>query len=186
MFLVIPAGIWLAWAITAKWAPEAAGHGVPQILASLTLDRGRIPLRVPLLKTIATALTIGVGGSAGREGSIAQIGAGIGSFIGRVTKLDETETRALVAAGAGAGIAATRHKRQGVLPQEDRRRQELQGSDPGVETTHLRRRLPATHRRHQQPVEEGVREDNQERLASSTRPAQILYSWLFGSVTPEP
>lgn len=107
LFLVIPAGIWLAWAITAKWAPEAAGHGVPQILASLTLDRGRIPLRVPLLKTIATALTIGVGGSAGREGSIAQIGAGIGSFIGKVTKLEETETRALVAAGAGAGIAAT-------------------------------------------------------------------------------
>ncbi|MEE8458198.1 MAG: chloride channel protein, partial [Acidimicrobiia bacterium] len=107
LFLVLPAGIWLAWAITAKWAPEAAGHGVPQILASLTLDRGRIPLRVPLLKTIATALTIGVGGSAGREGSIAQIGAGIGSFIGKVTKLEETETRALVAAGAGAGIAAT-------------------------------------------------------------------------------
>lgn len=107
LFLVIPAGIWLAWAITAKWAPEVAGHGVPQILASLTLHRGRIPLRVPLLKTIATALTIGVGGSAGREGSIAQIGAGIGSFIGRVTRLEETEIRALVAAGAGAGIAAT-------------------------------------------------------------------------------
>ena len=107
LFVVIPAGIWLAWAITAKWAPEAAGHGVPQILASLTLDRGRIPLRVPFLKTIATALTIGVGGSAGREGSIAQIGAGIGSFVGKVTKLEETEVRALVAAGAGAGIAAT-------------------------------------------------------------------------------
>ncbi len=107
LFLVIPAGIWLAWAITTKWAPEAAGHGVPQILASLTLHRGQIPLRVPVLKTIATALTIGVGGSAGREGSIAQIGAGIGSFIGKVTKLEETEVRALVAAGAGAGIAAT-------------------------------------------------------------------------------
>jgi len=107
LFLVIPAGIWLAWAITAKWAPEAAGHGVPQILASLTLHRGQIPLKVPVLKTIATALTIGVGGSAGREGSIAQIGAGIGSFIGKVTKLEETEVRALVAAGAGAGIAAT-------------------------------------------------------------------------------
>jgi CIC family chloride channel protein len=107
LFLVIPAGIWLAWAITAKWAPEAAGHGVPQILASLTLHRGRIPLRVPVIKTVATALTIGVGGSAGREGSIAQIGAGIGSFIGKVTKLEETEIRALVAAGAGAGIAAT-------------------------------------------------------------------------------
>ena len=107
LFLVIPAGIWLAWLIAAKWAPEASGHGVPQILAALTLEGGRIPLRVPIVKTVATALTIGVGGSAGREGSIAQIGAGIGSFISKVTKLDESETRALVAAGAGAGIAAT-------------------------------------------------------------------------------
>jgi len=107
LFLFIPAGIWLAWAIAAKWAPEAIGHGVPQILAALTLAGGRIPLRVPIVKTVATALTIGVGGSAGREGSIAQIGAGIGSFMSKVTRLDESETRALVAAGAGAGIAAT-------------------------------------------------------------------------------
>jgi len=107
LFLFIPLGVWLSWAIAAKWAPEAMGHGVPQILAALTLDRGRIPLRVPAIKTVATALTIGMGGSAGREGSIAQIGAGIGSFIGKVTRLDESETRALVAAGAGAGIAAT-------------------------------------------------------------------------------
>jgi len=107
ILLVIPIGIWLAWAMAAKWAPEAAGHGVPQILASLTLHGGRIPPRIPVIKTVATALTIGVGGSAGREGSIAQIGAGIGSFFGRLTNLEETETRALVAAGAGAGIAAT-------------------------------------------------------------------------------
>ena len=107
VLLAIPIGIWLAAILAARWAPEAAGHGVPQILASLTLHGGRIPPRIPALKTIATALTIGVGGSAGREGSIAQIGAGIGSFVGRLTNLEETETRALVAAGAGAGIAAT-------------------------------------------------------------------------------
>ncbi len=107
LFLVLPLGIWLAWLITQRWAPEAAGHGVPQILAALTLRGGRIPPRIPVLKTIATALTIGVGGSAGREGSIAQIGAGIGSFIARLKSLNESETRALVAAGAGAGIAAT-------------------------------------------------------------------------------
>ncbi len=107
MFVVIPVGIWISWVITAKWAPEAAGHGVPQILVALTLHGGRIRPRVAVLKTIATALTIGVGGSAGREGSIAQIGAGIGSFVGKLTRLGETETRTLVAAGAGAGIAAT-------------------------------------------------------------------------------
>lgn len=107
LFIVLPLGIWLSWLITARWAPEAAGHGVPQILAALTLRGGRIPPRIPVIKTIATALTIGVGGSAGREGSIAQIGAGIGSFIARLKNLSESETRALVAAGAGAGIAAT-------------------------------------------------------------------------------
>jgi CIC family chloride channel protein len=99
--------MWLAWVIARKWAPEAIGHGVPQILAALTVEGGRIPFRVPTIKMIATALTIGVGGSAGREGSIAQIGAGIGSFVSKVTRLDEPERRALVAAGAGAGIAAT-------------------------------------------------------------------------------
>jgi CIC family chloride channel protein len=107
LLLIIPGGIWISWAIAKRWAPEAMGHGVPQILAALTLDEGRIPLRVPTVKMAATALTIGVGGSAGREGSIAQIGAGIGSFVSKVTKLDESERRALVAAGAGAGIAAT-------------------------------------------------------------------------------
>ncbi|VAW06444.1 hypothetical protein MNBD_ACTINO01-2416, partial [hydrothermal vent metagenome] len=107
LFIVIPVGIWLSWLITAKWAPEAAGHGVPQILKALTLRGGRIPPKIPFFKTIATALTIGVGGSAGREGSIAQIGAGIGSFLARLKNLNESETRALVAAGAGAGIAAT-------------------------------------------------------------------------------
>ena len=107
LFIFIPAGMWLAWVIARKWAPEAIGHGVPQILAALTVEGGRIPFRVPTIKMVATALTIGVGGSAGREGSIAQIGAGIGSFVSKVTRLDEPERRALVAAGAGAGIAAT-------------------------------------------------------------------------------
>lgn len=62
LFLFIPAGLWLSWAIAHKWAPEAMGHGVPQILAALTLDGGRIRLRVPAVKMVATALTIGTGG----------------------------------------------------------------------------------------------------------------------------
>ncbi len=107
MFLTIPAGMFLAWGITVRAAPEVAGHGVPQIVAALTVRGGWIRGRVPALKTVATALTIGSGGSAGREGSIAQIGAGIGSLIARTARLSESDVRALVAAGAGAGIAAT-------------------------------------------------------------------------------
>lgn len=107
MFLTIPSGMFLAWALTNRFAPEVAGHGVPQIIAALTVRGGRIRARVAPLKTMATALTIGSGGSAGREGSIAQIGAGIGSMVGRFASLSETEMKALVAAGAGAGIAAT-------------------------------------------------------------------------------
>jgi len=107
MFLTIPVGMFLAWSLTARFAPEVAGHGVPQIIAALTVRRGEIRARVAPLKTMATALTIGSGGSAGREGSIAQIGASIGSMVGRATRLAEPEMRALVAAGAGAGIAAT-------------------------------------------------------------------------------
>ncbi len=107
MFVTIPIGMFLAWLITALFAPEVAGHGVPQIIAALTVRGGYIRARVPLLKTIATALTIGSGGSAGREGSIAQIGAGLGSIVARASRIPEPEMRALVAAGAGAGIAAT-------------------------------------------------------------------------------
>lgn len=105
--ILIPLGIFAAWVTSARWAPEAAGHGVPQILEAMTLRGGNIAPRIAVVKTVATAFTIGFGGSAGREGSIAHIGASIGSYIGNLTRLGETETRALVAAGAGAGIAAT-------------------------------------------------------------------------------
>src|SRR5665811_2138748 len=77
MFLTIPLGMFLAWVVTVVFAPEVAGHGVPQIIAALIVRGGYIRARVPFLKTIATWLTIGSGGSAGREGSIAQIGAGL-------------------------------------------------------------------------------------------------------------
>jgi chloride channel protein, CIC family len=107
MFLTIPVGMFLAWGLTALFAPEVAGHGVPQIIAAMTVRGGNIRARVAPLKAVATALTIGSGGSAGREGSIAQMGAGFGSGIARFARRNEPEVRALVAAGAGAGIAAT-------------------------------------------------------------------------------
>jgi CIC family chloride channel protein len=107
ILLIVPAGIWMSWRLTMWFAPEVAGHGVPQIIAAITVRGGRIRKRVMPLKTVATALTIGAGGSAGREGSIAQIGSSLGSWLGRVARVSENDLIALVAAGAGAGISAT-------------------------------------------------------------------------------
>jgi CIC family chloride channel protein len=107
LLIVVPLGIWISWRVTTIFAPEVAGHGVPQIIAAITVRGGRIRPRVIPLKIIATGVTIGSGGSAGREGSIAQIGSAIGSWLGRIGKLDENDVIALTAAGAGAGISAT-------------------------------------------------------------------------------
>lgn len=79
VLLALPLGVWLAWRITAWFAPEVSGHGVLQIIAAIAIRGGHVRARVMGLKTVATALTIGAGGSAGREGSIAQIGSSIGS-----------------------------------------------------------------------------------------------------------
>jgi CIC family chloride channel protein len=105
--VTLPIGVWMASRLTARFAPEVAGHGVPQIIASIAVRGGHVRARVAGLKTVATALTIGSGGSAGREGSIAQIGSSIGSWVARVSRLGENDVRVLVAAGAGAGISAT-------------------------------------------------------------------------------
>jgi CIC family chloride channel protein len=107
ILLTLPAGVWLAWRLSAWLAPEVAGHGVPQIIAAIAVRGSMIRGRVAPMKALTTALTIGAGGSAGREGSIAQIGASLGSWIARLVGLGETDIRVLVAAGAGAGIAAT-------------------------------------------------------------------------------
>ncbi len=87
-------------------APEAEGHGTDAAIAAYHYHQGRIRPRVPLVKIVASALTIGSGGSGGREGPIAQIGAGFGSFLGSVLGLLPTERRILMAGGMGAGVAA--------------------------------------------------------------------------------
>jgi CIC family chloride channel protein len=107
LVLILPIGIWISWRLGAWFAPEVAGHGVPQIVAAIAVRGGQIRARVMALKTVATALTIGSGGSAGREGSIAQIGSAIGSWLARIARLGENDMIVLVAAGAGAGISAT-------------------------------------------------------------------------------
>ncbi|MBU0552358.1 chloride channel protein [Myxococcota bacterium] len=89
------------------FASEAKGHGVPEVMAAIALRGGRIRPVVVLVKSLASAITIGSGGSAGREGPIVQIGSGLGSTIGQFLNLSDRRTRSLVASGAAAGIAAT-------------------------------------------------------------------------------
>lgn len=88
-------------------AREAKGHGVPEVLAAVAAKGGRIRGRVALVKTFASAVCIGSGGSTGREGPIVQIGASIGSATGQLLKVPLARRRMLVACGAAAGIAAT-------------------------------------------------------------------------------
>lgn len=92
---------------TSRVSKETKGHGVPEVLESVALKNGKMNLRVPFVKIIASATTIGTGGSAGREGPIAQIGAGFASFVGQKLSLSPKELRTLVVAGVAAGIAST-------------------------------------------------------------------------------
>lgn len=92
--------------IVMRWAREAKGHGVPEVIEAVALHSGRIRARVALAKTLASAITIGSGGSAGREGPIVQVGATLGSRVGVLTRMSEERVRVLVAAGAAGGISA--------------------------------------------------------------------------------
>lgn len=107
MLLVTPALAGLVSGyIVYRLAPEAEGHGTDAAIASYHYQQGRIRPMVPPVKLIASAITIGGGGSGGREGPIAQIGAGFGSLLGNLLGLRAAERRILVAAGIGAGVAA--------------------------------------------------------------------------------
>jgi len=107
LFLTVPLGFLLAWFVARTWAREVAGDGVPEAKAALIVHGGHIRGRVAPLKILATAATIGTGGSAGREGPIVQIGAAIGSWVSRTFRLGEDQVRSLVAAGAAAAIGAS-------------------------------------------------------------------------------
>jgi CIC family chloride channel protein len=107
MLLLVPTlGGLLSGLLVFSIAPEAEGHGTDAAIAAYHYHQGLIRPRVPLVKIIASALTLGTGGSGGREGPIAQIGAGFGSFLGTVLRLRPVERRTLMAAGMGAGVAA--------------------------------------------------------------------------------
>jgi CIC family chloride channel protein len=107
LLLLVPAvGGLLSGLLVFTVAPEAEGHGTDAAIAAYHYHQGRSRPRVPLVKIVASALTIGSGGSGGREGPIAQIGAGFGSFLGSVLGLRPAERRILMAGGMGAGVAA--------------------------------------------------------------------------------
>ncbi len=106
IFATIPIGFFAAWLIARHLAPEVAGDGVPEAIGALEVHGGRIRARVFPLKIIATSLTVGLGGSAGREGPIVHVGGSVGSMVSRWFNLGEDQVRSLVAAGAGAGVGA--------------------------------------------------------------------------------
>jgi CIC family chloride channel protein len=90
-----------------RFAKEARGHGVPEVMLAVAERGGRISPAVAAVKSLASALCIGSGGSVGREGPIVQIGSALGSTAGQVLRVSETRLRLLVACGAAGGIAAT-------------------------------------------------------------------------------
>jgi CIC family chloride channel protein len=89
------------------FAREAKGHGVPEVMEAVALHGGRIRPRVAIIKSLASSVCIGSGGSVGREGPIVQIGSALGSTIGQALHLSNDRVRNLVACGAAGGIAAT-------------------------------------------------------------------------------
>ena len=115
-----PPGPWGPWIIlvpvigglivtflVVNFAPEARGHGVPEVLDAIYYKEGKIRPVVAAIKSLASALSIGTGAAVGREGPIIQIGATFGSSLGQLLPMAPWQRITLVAAGAGAGIAAT-------------------------------------------------------------------------------
>lgn len=105
--LIIPAvGAFVVGMIIYFFSQEAKGHGVPEVMEAIAIKSGVIRARVVSSKVVASALTIGSGGSVGREGPIIQIGSAIGSVMGQLFRLSKRRMQTLVGCGAAAGITA--------------------------------------------------------------------------------
>ena len=108
LVLLLPcAGGLAAGVIINRWAPEARGPGVPEVIKAIAVRGGVIRHRITFLKALVTSLLIGCGASVGREGPVVQIGASLGSSAARIFRLDRSMLPVCVAAGAAAGISAT-------------------------------------------------------------------------------
>ncbi len=107
-FVVIPVlGGLIYGPLIYRYAREARGHGVPEVMIAVAGEGGRIRPQVAAVKSVASAICIGAGGSVGREGPIVQIGSALASSLGQWVKMPESRLRILVACGAAGGIAAT-------------------------------------------------------------------------------
>jgi len=106
LFLAPAIGGLISGFIVYTWAPEAEGHGTDALIDAFHNKDGAIRTRIPFVKSAASIITLATGGSAGREGPIAQIGGGFGSWLGRMLKLDTRERRLLVLAGCAGGLGA--------------------------------------------------------------------------------
>ena len=104
--LIVAGGALLGAILVYRFAPEAEGHGTDAAISAVHHDPRGVRLRVVVVKLVASALTIGSGGSGGREGPTGQISAGFGSLLARVLDLDAVDARVAVATGIGAGIGS--------------------------------------------------------------------------------
>ena len=107
MSLIPIIGLMLVAFITNFFAKEAKGHGVPEVMSAVTRKGGVIRPRIVIIKMFVSAITIGSGGSVGREGPIVHIGSAIGSTLGQFFKMSSSAVTVLVGCGAAAGISAT-------------------------------------------------------------------------------
>jgi H+/Cl- antiporter ClcA len=105
-FLLLPVALFLSEWFVSKFAPEAHGHGTEQVIAAVHQRSGKIDWKVVPIKAIATIITIAFGGSVGKEGPCAQIGAGISSGIADVFKMKDEDRKKLVICGISAGFSA--------------------------------------------------------------------------------
>lgn len=106
LFFIPSIGGLLSGLLVYHFAPEAEGHGTDAMIESFHRKKGIVRKRVPFIKTVASAITIGSGGSAGKEGPIAQIGSGFASFLATLLKMNDRERRLMLLAGAAGGIGA--------------------------------------------------------------------------------
>ncbi|MFQ5883958.1 MAG: chloride channel protein, partial [Thermoplasmata archaeon] len=107
LLVILPVGGLIVGLMTTYLAEEAKGHGVPEVMEAMQTKGGRLRPRIVIVKAFASSICIGTGGSAGREGPIVQMGAGVGSSIGQRSRLSDTRIKILLSCGVAGAIAAT-------------------------------------------------------------------------------